>query len=103
MTDRHSTDGGSRRDEPENGQQLTYEIDDDELPSEAVIRAVAAVKNTSVISLDPLFDVIDPDSVDETFAKRGAPTSTELTFQFNGCKVTVTADEVHVREADTST
>lgn len=103
MTERPTTDGGHRSDDPERTHRLRYEIDTDESPSEAVVRAVAALTNTSPLELDPLYHAVDPDHLDgmfggETDATVGAASS--FTFAFDGCEVTVTPEEILVREAD---
>lgn len=95
MNGRYITDGGSDRGQSERPDRFTYDIDRDELPSEAVVRAVAAVTNTSPLVLDPLYHVIDPDNLDEVLQRRGRHGGgTELTFTFEGCEVTVTSERV---------
>lgn len=81
---------------------LTYEFDD-ERASAAVVRAVASLTNASIVDLDPLYEVIDPEHLDALFggAHGGtAGTDRSVTFVFHGCRVTVTRDTVHVRECD---
>ena len=99
MTDDPIADGG-RDDRSNPSLRFTYEIDEHESPSEAVVRAVAALTNTSSIELDPLYDVIEPGHLDGTFEGTDGRTETELSFEFNGCEVSVTADEVRVSERD---
>ena len=82
---------------------VTYTLDEDEHPSGAVVRAVASLTNTAVLDLNPLYDVIDPDHLNSLFADIPDDGSTEqstVTFNFNGCTVTVTRNVVHVREDD---
>lgn len=100
MTDHHGTDGESNRDQAEHKKLFTYEISDDELPSEAVIRAVAAATDTSLINLEPLYDVIDPNHLDGAFEETDSSVRAQMSFQFNSCEVTVTSDEVGVYEAE---
>lgn len=80
---------------------LSYEMDPDERPSRAVVRAVASVTNTPVLDLDPLYDVVDPDHLDGVCSRTGqhsAMTASSISFLFNGCEVTVEDDVVCVRE-----
>lgn len=96
MTDQYVADGGLNRDQSAQRQPFTYEIGEDELPSEAVVRAIAEVTETTVLELDPLYDVIDPTHLDGTLVDTASTVSTELSFQFNGYDVTVTSNEVQV-------
>lgn len=101
MTERTTTDGGNRGERPGRPRRLTYEIDPDEPPSEAVVRAVAALTDTSPLDLDPLYHAIDPDHLDEIFGRATDGTvraGSSFTFSFNGCEVTVTDEEIRVRE-----
>lgn len=83
--------------------ELTHEIDSDEQPSRAVVRAVASVTNTPVLDLDPLYEAIDPDHLDgicgETNRTERAVESS-ISFPYNGCRVTVQGDRVFVRVGD---
>lgn len=69
-----------------------YEADEDEAPSEAVIRSVSAVRGVEPTELDPLYDTIDPDGLDELFGStvggehRG---DARVEFTYAGCEVTV--------------
>ncbi|MFC7203480.1 HalOD1 output domain-containing protein [Haloferax namakaokahaiae] len=69
--------------------------------SEAVVQALAAVKETDPISVDPLYNAIDPEALDMLFA----PTLNgeqrpggAITFELMNCLVTVTveAGDVHI-------
>lgn len=80
---------------------LTYTLDEDERQSEAVVRAVASLTDTRVLDLDPLYDVIDTDHLNGLFDDSGDSrllADSSVTFQFQGCTVTVTQDTVYVRE-----
>lgn len=98
MTERPIPDGGDRE-RPPSKRRTTYEIGD-ERPSETVVRAVAAVTNTPVLELEPLYDVIDPDLLNRTIASTGDDVQVEFSFAFGGCEVTVTREEVRVRVPD---
>lgn len=101
MTEIPFTDGGRDDDCSAQSLRFTYDLDEDEPPSEAVVRAVAALTNTSLLDLEPLYDVIDPGQLNEIFEETDDSTvSTELSFTFNGFDVDVTDDEIYVREAD---
>lgn len=87
--------------------EVTYDVDEGEQPSVAVVRAVASLTDTPVLDLDPLYDVVDPahlDGLADAADGRSALTESSVTFRFNGCEVTVTQDTVHVQacEDDTS-
>lgn len=98
--DRSSVDADLDDEEP----TLTYELEGDESTSEGVIRAVAMATGSSVLDLDPLYDVIDPAHLDETFGgqdrSRSALNGT-VSLQYAGCRVRVMQTEgtrvVHVR------
>ena len=102
MTERYVTDGGSDRGQSEQSHRFAYDVGRDELPSEAVVKTVAAVTNTSPLDLDPLHDVIDPDTLNRALDRPGtAGAELELSFTFEGCAVTATPDEVRIADAET--
>jgi hypothetical protein len=83
--------------------ELTYEIGEGELPSEAVVRATAALTNTPVIDLDPLYFVMDPVHLDGLFGesrRRPGHKERSVTFSFNGCRISVNRDTVVVRRQE---
>lgn len=83
---------------------LTYELDPDERPSRAVIRAVASVTNTAVIDLEPLYDVVDTDHLDGVFEEASAESAvreSSVTIDYGGCRITVTESAIHVRDRGT--
>lgn len=59
-------------------------------PSEAVVMAVADQTGQDATEMTPLYDVIDPDALDALFQgdKPG-----RVSFDYAGCKVTVTGHE----------
>lgn len=98
MTGDPITDGGDG-DRPTQSRQFAYDRDEDQLPSHAVVRAVAAITNRSVLDLEPLHDAIDPNTLNEMFEGATAGTgSPELSFGFEDFEVTVTDEKIHVRE-----
>lgn len=101
MSDTPVTDGGIDHDRSEPRRQLSYDRDPGEAPSEAVVLAVSNLTGTDPLELDPLYHVIDPDTLDAVF-ERGPEggVEAEITIEFNGCTATVTHDTVHVRQLD---
>ncbi len=65
----------------------------DDRPSEAVVHAVAAATDRSVTDLDPLYGVVDSDSLD-ALLERGS--SAAARFRYEGCDVRVTGTHVVV-------
>ena len=103
MTDHPSTDDCDENGRPGGRDEFRYDVDGDESPSHAVVHAVAAVTGRSPVDLDPLYDVVDPDHLDGLFGCRGpepSRTGGSFVLLFDGCEVTVTRDEIRVREAD---
>lgn len=96
MTDHPTRDDRSENRLSAREAAIEYELDDDEPPSAAVVRAVASLTNTSVLDLDPLYDAVDPDHLDGLFAGDSTPGGSSVTLLFNGCRVTVTEDVVRV-------
>lgn len=71
---------------------MEYQIGDEELTSDAVVRAVSAVQGRDPCSLDPLSAVVEPDALDSLFADQfdGTPrTGGRLSFVYGSCRVTV--------------
>ncbi|GAA5049312.1 HalOD1 output domain-containing protein [Haladaptatus pallidirubidus] len=101
MTKPYITDGGSDIDRSNRDYKFTYCIEDGQLPSIAVVRAVAAITNTPSTSLDPLHDVIDPDLLDRVFTETRDTVRARMSFAFNGCEVTVSRNEVSVVKDET--
>lgn len=86
--------------------KFTYEIDDDESPSEAVVRAVSSFMNTSVLDLGPLYEVIDPNHLNgvfETPEAEGGIEECSITLRYNGCQAIVTQERVYVGECGGNT
>lgn len=71
---------------------MEYDIDADETVSMAVIRAVSAVEGREPLSLPPLSNVIDTDSLDALFAPRGDGTPRaggRISFIYSNCGLTI--------------
>ena len=62
--------------------------------SHTVIENVAGHKGTEALMLDPpLYEVLDPDSLDALFAGRDDPShDVQISFEYCGCTVTVSSD-----------
>lgn len=75
------------------GRAVVYGIGEEERPSEAVVRGVADRTGTPALELDPLYGTVDPEHVDGVVGVGGS----EIAFEYAGCAVTVTAEEVRVR------
>lgn len=92
------TDGGSDPDRSSRSRRLVYDVGDGERPSEAVVRAVARLTGTSPSELEPLYDAVDPDHLNGLFeSASGGASRMELSFDYDGCAVTVLYDRVRVR------
>lgn len=63
---------------------------DSRRPSQAVIDAVAAVEGTPPTELPPLYDVVDPEALDNVFA--GKASLGKVVFNYNSYEVSVEAD-----------
>jgi hypothetical protein len=103
MTGR-TTNGDDGQSGPADG--FTYDIDPDESPSEAVVRAVAALTDARPLDLEPLYDAVDPDHLDGLFGRAGddtARTEHSITFTYGGREITVTRETVFVRDTDGET
>ncbi|GAA0660999.1 HalOD1 output domain-containing protein [Natronoarchaeum mannanilyticum] len=64
---------------------------DEEPTSAAVVRAVATASNTAATGLPPLYDTVDPDTLDSLFPSDAA--GGELRFDYAGYAVVVGANE----------
>jgi len=57
--------------------------------STAVVEAVASVSNRRIENLPPLYDAVDPDLLDDAFARSGTGL---IAFPYNGHIVSVSGD-----------
>lgn len=74
---------------------VSYTIDEDESPTTAVVRAVARAKGCDELTLDPpLATVIDPDALEQLFARTSMLNGENitLTFRYVDHEVTITGD-----------
>ncbi len=83
---------------------IEYEYDESETPSEAVITAVAAKSNRDPLTIDPLYETIDPDALDAIFRTRLTEDtnrrSVRVELHFEGEHVEVTTGEVRIYDTD---
>lgn len=81
---------------------VSYDETDAESISRAVISAVSAVADARPVDLPPLYDVVDPEALDELFPYGDAdvqPTEGSVRFSYAGFVVSVRASgEVSVYE-----
>lgn len=65
-------------------------------PSRSVVEAVAEATGRDATSLQPLYDVVDPDALDELLDPAGYRSNDlqwgRVTFRYEGCHVAVHAD-----------
>lgn len=75
--------------------RVEYDWTDPDSISNAIIEAVATCAGVGVLDLDPLNDVVDPDSLNALFSPRsdGTPRhGISVQFTFNGYVVTVDSE-----------
>ncbi|QLH84437.1 HalOD1 output domain-containing protein [Halosimplex pelagicum] len=70
---------------------------EDDSPSHAVVRSVAAATGRTVVDLDPLYETVDTDALDELFE---GSARARVSFRYAGCEVTVTQLHIVVRPDD---
>ena len=71
---------------------MEYDIGPNESVTSAVKRAVGAVEDRKLCSLQPLADVLDPDALDELFASRPggrSRTGGRISFVYSNCRVSI--------------
>lgn len=73
-------------------------------PGAAVVEAVVETTGTPMEELPPLYDAIDPDTLDEIFGDdaRASEAGALLSFDYAGTRVFVNADGVEVRPSDST-
>lgn len=75
--------------------QSTFQLPESAPVSQRVTHAVAETTNTDPLELDPLFNTIDPESINTLFkpTNTGSQRATgSVAFEYAGCDVTVFAD-----------
>lgn len=87
---------------PQSGRRAVYELPEGVSPSVAVIEAIAATTGVDPMDVPPLYEVVDPDALDDLFAPMydGTPRlDGEVGFTLGGCQVTVSGNGRIVVEA----
>lgn len=88
------------------GNVTRHTFEDSVRPSVAVVEAVATATGYDPYDVPPLYEVVDPDALDDLFASKhdGTPRRTgRVTFRLAGCDVTVTGrGEVVVCQRETA-
>lgn len=83
-----------RRGRDEDGDVIEAEFDWNETPpAVAVVETVSVVTNTDIRRLEPLFEHLDPDSLNALVGHEGGPRAgTVVTFEIAGFETSVYAD-----------
>lgn len=79
----------------------TYPLDADATASEAVVEAVARETGRDAMTVEPLYEAVDPDALNDVFGRRSAGLprpSVEVRLSYAGCDVCVDGESVHVRQ-----
>ncbi|WP_418285000.1 HalOD1 output domain-containing protein [Halorubrum sp. DTA46] len=66
--------------------------DADRSPTVCVVEAVSEAIDTDLTELQPLYDAIDPDALDQLIGPPHRFTGGRIRFRYEGCTVTVDAD-----------
>lgn len=72
----------------------------DKTPIEAVLEAVSTVTGIPVMDLPPLYDQVDPDALNQVLSDCDG--DVEVGFEYYGMEITVTSDEVVIKQVDRS-
>ncbi|WP_162224465.1 HalOD1 output domain-containing protein [Halorussus amylolyticus] len=68
-------------------------VDTNESVSKSIVETVAEVEGVSPTELTPpLYDVVDPDALDQLFAPASNRSDSRVVFFYNGYEVTVDGD-----------
>lgn len=78
---------------PSNTHIAKIACEDERSLSLCVVEAVAEATGTDPVNMQPLSEVIDPDSLERLFETPNPPQRGYIGFTFEGCNVTVSADE----------
>lgn len=105
MTDRtKSRDGTLSSGQPEHRYQFYYDADEPASLSETIVTAIADIAAVDVTDLDPLYERVDPDSLNSIFqpASDDTPRSGgEIRFVLSDYEVTVSGNGHIVIDAPT--
>lgn len=76
---------------------LLHEKQFDESPVNTVITTVAEATGKSPVEMEPLWEVVDPDALNELIGRSAdGSSSVEISFEYCERAVTITADRVRV-------
>lgn len=80
---------------------FTYRMDPDERPTDAVVMAVAAVRNVPALELERLHDVIETDALNTLFSGTvESDRDLRVQFTYADCLVEVSRPLIRVRELE---
>lgn len=81
---------------PEHDESLSYhsrfEVLDPNEPATTIVRAISAIIEVRPLDMDPLYETIDPDSLNRLFGRPDGDDTLSLEFEIDDCSVTVTGD-----------
>lgn len=69
-----------------------FEWTQSEDPSTELVQAISDVRNDDIATLDPLFQVVDPDALDQLLAQTHGPESQrncEIQLEYHGYQIVV--------------
>lgn len=95
MTPDDTSSGDSTSSDPERAtDDVRHEPASDAPISNAVVEAVAAVIEAKPADLRPLYEVVEPDALDQIFGPTGAEATRTgyVVFSYEGCSVRVSSD-----------
>jgi hypothetical protein len=78
---------------PSDSHAAKVSCEDEDPITLCVVEAVAEATETDPLNMQPLSEVIDPDSLERLFETPDPPQRGYVVFRFEGCDVTVSADE----------
>lgn len=98
---------GANSGESDNRYTFFYRSDEDNQPVMTVIEAVAWIKGVDALELEPLYDTVNVDDIYGLFSRNhpgvlyrsttdSATANQELSFDYEGCRVTVNPNEVQI-------
>lgn len=104
MTDEDHSTGVDGQYDPDEG---VYRIDSasaDELPSMAIVMAMAAIRDVEPTELDPLYEAVDPERLDSFLRVEGdVVDAVTLEFSYHGHSIRAHSDgtiEIDLPDAD---
>jgi hypothetical protein len=75
-------------------------LEDDSVPSEAVIRTIAQAKGVDPLEMPALYEIVDPEALDAVF---NGDSLSYVQFPFRGYEVIVASDEqILIQDCETN-